>query len=115
VVKASGWQSLDRQFEPYPCAIKAVPSWCGLGCGSRLMLECTNKGEKRGNPGARSGVDLVRGDNVAVAVDVWAGLGAGGGVRQRPPRALALEEVHNFGRPSCCTRHHFGSTLPHFG
>ncbi len=25
-----GWQSFDRQFEPYPCAIKAAPLRCGL-------------------------------------------------------------------------------------
>ncbi len=25
-----GWQSFDRQFEPYPRAIKAAPLRCGL-------------------------------------------------------------------------------------
>ncbi len=30
VVKASGWPSFDRQYEPYPRAIKAVPLRCGL-------------------------------------------------------------------------------------
>ena len=30
VVKASGWPSFDRQFKPYPRAIKAAPLRCGL-------------------------------------------------------------------------------------
>ncbi len=30
VVKASGWPSFDRQFGPYPRAIKAAPLLCGL-------------------------------------------------------------------------------------
>ncbi len=34
MVKASGWQSFDRQFDPYPCAIKVAPLWCSLGCRS---------------------------------------------------------------------------------
>ncbi len=34
--------AIDRQFEPYPCTINAVPSWCGLGCRSRLMVEYIN-------------------------------------------------------------------------
>jgi hypothetical protein len=33
IVKASGL-SFDRQFEPYPRAIKAAPVWCSLGCRS---------------------------------------------------------------------------------
>ncbi len=35
MVKASGWQSLDRQFEPYLRAFMAAPLWCGL----RWMVE----------------------------------------------------------------------------
>ena len=35
MVKASGWRSFDRQFEPYPRAIKAAPLWCSLGCRSK--------------------------------------------------------------------------------
>jgi hypothetical protein len=38
VGKASGWQSLDRQFEPYLRAFTMVPlrcAGCGLGCPSR--------------------------------------------------------------------------------
>jgi hypothetical protein len=31
VVKAAGWLSLDRQFEPYLRAHTVAPSWCGLG------------------------------------------------------------------------------------
>jgi hypothetical protein len=38
VVKAAGWLSLDRQFEPYPRAITVAPSWCGLGCRSRTLM-----------------------------------------------------------------------------
>ena len=34
MVKASGWQSFDRQFDPYPRAIKVAPLWCSLGCRS---------------------------------------------------------------------------------
>ncbi len=34
MVKASGWQSFDRQFDPYPRAIKVAPLWCSLGCCS---------------------------------------------------------------------------------
>jgi hypothetical protein len=32
------WQSLDRQFEPYPRANTVAPSWCGLGCRSRTLM-----------------------------------------------------------------------------
>ncbi len=32
---ALGWQSFDRQFEPYLRAFIAAPLWCGLGCSSR--------------------------------------------------------------------------------
>jgi hypothetical protein len=35
MVMASGWQSFDRQFEPYLLAIMAAPLRCGLGCRSR--------------------------------------------------------------------------------
>ncbi len=38
VVKAAGWLSLDRQFEPYPRANMVAPSWCGLGCRSRTLM-----------------------------------------------------------------------------
>jgi hypothetical protein len=38
VVKAAGWLSLDRQFEPYPRANTVAPSWCGLGCRSRTLM-----------------------------------------------------------------------------
>ncbi len=38
VVKAAGWLSLDRQFEPYPRANSVAPSWCGLGCRSRTSM-----------------------------------------------------------------------------
>jgi hypothetical protein len=31
MVKASGWQLFDRQFEPYPRAIKVALFWCSLG------------------------------------------------------------------------------------
>ncbi len=34
MVKASGWQSFDRQFDPYLRAIKVAPLWCSLGCRS---------------------------------------------------------------------------------
>ncbi len=36
MVKASGWQSFDRQLEPYLRAFMAAPLWCGLGCRSRI-------------------------------------------------------------------------------
>jgi hypothetical protein len=43
MVKASSWQSFDRQFEPYLRAIMAAPLWCGLGCRNiavpELMVE----------------------------------------------------------------------------
>ena len=35
MVMASGWQSFDRQFEPYLRAFMAAPLRCGLGCRSR--------------------------------------------------------------------------------
>jgi hypothetical protein len=35
MVKASGWQLFDRQFQPCLRAIMAAPLWCGLGCRSR--------------------------------------------------------------------------------
>ncbi len=35
MVKASGWQSFDRQFDPYLRAFVAAPLRCGLGCSSR--------------------------------------------------------------------------------
>ncbi len=38
VVKAAGWLSLDRQFEPYLRANTVAPSWCGLGCRSRTLM-----------------------------------------------------------------------------
>ncbi len=38
VVKAAGWLSLDRQFEPYPRVNTVAPSWCGLGCRSRTLI-----------------------------------------------------------------------------
>ncbi len=38
VIKAAGWLSLDRQFEPYPRANTVAPSWCGLGCRSRTLM-----------------------------------------------------------------------------
>ncbi len=38
VVKAAGWLSLDRQFEPYLRAYTVAPSWCGLGCRSRTLM-----------------------------------------------------------------------------
>jgi hypothetical protein len=34
MVKASGWQSFDRHFEPYPRAIKVAPLWCSVGSRS---------------------------------------------------------------------------------
>ncbi len=34
MVKASGWQSFDRQFDPYPRVIKVAPLRCSLGCRS---------------------------------------------------------------------------------
>ncbi len=45
VVKAAGWPSLDRQFEPYLRAHTVAPPWCGLGCRSRtsiVMVEYIN-------------------------------------------------------------------------
>jgi hypothetical protein len=39
MVKAAGWLSLDRQFDPYLRA-NTAKSWCGLGCRLRnLMVE----------------------------------------------------------------------------
>ncbi len=35
VVKASGWQSFGRQFEPCLRAFMPAPVWCGLGCRCR--------------------------------------------------------------------------------
>ncbi len=35
VVMASGWQSIDRQFEPHLSAFVAALLRCGLGCRSR--------------------------------------------------------------------------------
>jgi hypothetical protein len=35
MVMASGWQSFDRQYEPYLRAFMAAPLRCGLGCRSR--------------------------------------------------------------------------------
>jgi hypothetical protein len=35
MVKTSGLQSFDSQFEPYPRAFMVAPSWCGLGCRSQ--------------------------------------------------------------------------------
>jgi hypothetical protein len=37
-VKATGWLSLDHQFEPYLRAHTVAPSWCGLGCRSRTLM-----------------------------------------------------------------------------
>jgi hypothetical protein len=35
MVKASGWQSFGRLFEPYLCTFMAASLWCGLGGRSR--------------------------------------------------------------------------------
>jgi hypothetical protein len=43
MVKASGWPSYDRQFEPYPRAIMAAPLWCGLDAVQTLVVENINK------------------------------------------------------------------------
>ena len=35
VVKAWGWQSFDRQFEPNLHVFMVTPKWCGLGYRSQ--------------------------------------------------------------------------------
>jgi hypothetical protein len=30
--------NVDHQFEPYPCANTVAPSWCSLGCRSRILM-----------------------------------------------------------------------------
>ncbi len=44
MVMASGWQSFDRQFEPYLRAFMAAPLRCGLGAVPEPMVEYINPG-----------------------------------------------------------------------
>jgi hypothetical protein len=59
MVKASGWQSFDRQFDPYPRAIRWRPCGAALDAVPNLMVENINKGF------------FLRRTNNSLETDIW--------------------------------------------